>query len=1159
MSGRKTAIKGKRPRRGRTGGPKVKTGLGIGADALPGAPDKAALRESDALLSLFLRHSPIYAYIKEVTPDASRVLLASENFKAMVGIPGSAMWGKTMEELFPPEFAAKITRDDQAVVARGEVLKVEEELNGRHYSTVKFPIVHGSRFLLAGYTIDITERKQAELEREQFQTLFNISTDVMVCADPQGCFQRVNPATLRLLGYSEAELLAKPFLSFVHPDDRQPTIDEMARQMQTGSSMNFINRYRCKDGAVRWLSWRANYVAAEGITYATGRDITEQRQAEQELIDLEARYHDLYENAPDMYLSVDSATGCVIRCNQTFLNATGYTRDEVIGRPVFVLYQPESRLVARRAFEQFIATGSLRNRELIMKRKDGSALPVSLSASAVRDPQGRILHSRSTLRDITERKAAEAALRKSEGLFRAIADFSPDIISIFDREGRLVFNSPAAERIHGYQPGELENRSTFDFIHPEDRAGVAAAFGRLLQDQAEEVKVQYRYRNADGSYTWMEAAGRNELNNPQIRGIIAISRDISERKQAEADIRRLNETLEQRVLERTDALKQALTALQASEERFRAIATNTPDHILIQDRKLRYQLVINPQLGLTEAKMLGKTDRDLFRKADAARLTAMKKQVLATGKPIHVESSLPNLKGEDEFFEGDYIPKLDAAGKVDGLIGYFRNVTYRKWAENKLKESEEKFSVAFKNSPAPMNITRLESGLIVDANDAFLKITGYARKEVINATINSLGIWIDPQIRAEAVANPLKQRKTGGVEFQFRKKNGEIGTGIFSSHIIHFQNAPHILSAVNDITGRKQAEAALHESERLHRLLFTHSQDALMTVAAPTWKIAVTNPAAVKMFRAENIEQLLSISPWELSPPFQPNGLSSRQAAKIMIQKALQQGSHAFEWRHQRFDGEEFPASVLLARVEVAGRMMIQGTVRDLTERVRLEQEVLNISERERRRIAQDLHDGLGQLLVGASYLTGDLRQDLSEKAAPEARQLDRVQEVIQAAIAQARDLARGVQPVAPDPNGLMVALEKLAGQTRTLFGIRCEFKCRQPVPVKDNAVATHLFRIAQEAVTNAVKHGQAKRILIRLTRTPHRLKLAVDDDGAGIATRRRKKPGMGLSIMRYRAGIIGGTLVIQKASGGGTSVGCHVHLSGDNAGTRSGGRVMNG
>jgi PAS domain S-box-containing protein len=121
------------------------------------------------LLSLFIKHSPIYAFIKEVNSTESRVLKASENFQEMIGVSGSQMSGKSMQELFPPEFAAKITADDWSVVSRGEILHVDEELNGRFYTTIKFPILLGGKNFLAGYTIDLTERKQAEEEKKALQ------------------------------------------------------------------------------------------------------------------------------------------------------------------------------------------------------------------------------------------------------------------------------------------------------------------------------------------------------------------------------------------------------------------------------------------------------------------------------------------------------------------------------------------------------------------------------------------------------------------------------------------------------------------------------------------------------------------------------------------------------------------------------------------------------------------------------------------------------------------------------------------------------------------------------------------------------------------------------------------------------------------------------
>ncbi len=167
----------------------------------------AALKENHEIFQLFMSHSPIYAFIKEVTSTESRVLIASENYQHMIGIPGSAMLGKTMEELFPPEFAVKITADDWTVVTKGEVLKLEEELNGRHYTTIKFPIVLGGKRLLAGYTIDNTERVNAENEKEALQAqLAQMQKLESIGRLAGGVAHDFNNMLQAILGYTEIAL-----------------------------------------------------------------------------------------------------------------------------------------------------------------------------------------------------------------------------------------------------------------------------------------------------------------------------------------------------------------------------------------------------------------------------------------------------------------------------------------------------------------------------------------------------------------------------------------------------------------------------------------------------------------------------------------------------------------------------------------------------------------------------------------------------------------------------------------------------------------------------------------------------------------------------------------------------------------------------------------
>ena len=219
----------------------------------------------------------------------------------------------------------------------------------------------------------------------------------------------------------------------------------------------------------------------------------------------------------------------------------------------------------------------------------------------------------------------------------------------------------------------------------------------------------------------------------------------------------------------------------------------------------------------------------------------------------------------------------------------------------------------------------------------------------------------------------------------------------------------------------------------------------------------------------------------------------------------------------------------------------------EIIERKRLETEVLQATEREQQRIAQDLHDGLGQQLAGISCLCNSLKKDLAKKSSPHTAEAAKISNLLDIAVAETRGLARGLHPIEPEPNGLMSALESLAGDATEMFKISCKFDCPAPVPVHDYGVATDLFRIAQEALVNAVKHGRARRVLISLASTPDSIRLIVSDNGVGFDPKEhdlRQQKGIGLRIMHYRAAKIGGTLSFQSNADGGLDVICSAPLT---------------
>ncbi len=217
----------------------------------------------------------------------------------------------------------------------------------------------------------------------------------------------------------------------------------------------------------------------------------------------------------------------------------------------------------------------------------------------------------------------------------------------------------------------------------------------------------------------------------------------------------------------------------------------------------------------------------------------------------------------------------------------------------------------------------------------------------------------------------------------------------------------------------------------------------------------------------------------------------------------------------------------------------ITGAAMDITEHKRLEKEVLQISELEQRRIGQDLHDGICQHLAGIEMMSQVLEQNLQKKAKVHATQAEKIATHVRDVIAQTRSLARGLSPVVLEAEGLMAALAELSASTEKLFRVTCRFECTVPVYVNELITATHLFRIAQEAVTNAIKHGKAKEINISLETKLDKIVLTIRDNGLGLTTPTGPAKGMGLRIMQYRASMIGATLLFQRQAKGGTAVVC--------------------
>jgi signal transduction histidine kinase len=234
----------------------------------------------------------------------------------------------------------------------------------------------------------------------------------------------------------------------------------------------------------------------------------------------------------------------------------------------------------------------------------------------------------------------------------------------------------------------------------------------------------------------------------------------------------------------------------------------------------------------------------------------------------------------------------------------------------------------------------------------------------------------------------------------------------------------------------------------------------------------------------------------------------------------------------------------LQEELESRVRQRTIALTQEIQERARLEKELLEVSEREQRQIGHDLHDGLGQHLTATAFACQDLAEKL-ERSPAEASAANHLVKMIEESINLSRTFARGLVPVDVEAEGLMDGFRELADNVSRRFKINCEFECHHPVLMLDTAVSTHLYRIAQEAVTNAIKHGRAKKIVISLVGDPEAIYLKITDDGAGLPAKGNHGTGLGLRIMAHRANMIGADFKIESPAGAGARVTCKLPVTG--------------
>lgn len=465
------------------------------------------------------------------------------------------------------------------------------------------------------------------------------------------------------------------------------------------------------------------------------------------------------------------------------------------------------------------------------------------------------------------------------------------------------------------------------------------------------------------------------------------------------------------------------------------------------------------------------------------------------------------------------------------------DVTERHEAERALRESEQRYRMIVDTAHEGILVTDADSVATL-VNGRMAELLGYAPEELVGRSAFEL-VAEDMVEDARRYSAMLRAGRKAQFDLKLRHRDGsQVWFSVASAPTFDAEGRYRgAVSMLSDITQRRLREAAIRDSEARVRALLDAIPDMVMRIHR--------SGRYLDVYIAEAICDLL---------PIPPDDMVGRTAAELFgaefgaeherrVLATLESGRTEL-WEYEfEFKGSVRHVEARFTRIAPEEVVLV---CRDNTERVALERELIAVGERERNRIGHDLHDGLAQLLTGIKLLLSSLTDELERAGLPQAAEAREAAELVQLASRQTSELAQGLSPM-PQGAKLDDGLVRLAERSRTMFSVACRYVGDRALPDLGEEACGHLYRIAQEAVTNAIRHGRAREIAIDCAVVGRRIVLTVTDDGVGLSTSCEPAVtrGMGLSIMQFRARALGGVLTVAPdPAGGGTVVRCDCPLN---------------
>jgi PAS domain S-box-containing protein len=888
-------------------------------------------------------------------------------------------------------------------------------------------------------------------------------------------------------------------LEAFHPEDR-PRFERLLAAVLAGRIETWEQelRLRTADAGWIWVMQRGRVLQhdEQGLpTQVAGIivDIDRRKRAERGLAQSEARYRTIAELLPGFVFEASLPKEGAPRiewASPGFSRVYGCTLEtyQTYGQERF-LAPEEIALMPGRL--QRLRSGDSLNVDSAIRTVDGAPRWVQVAIRPYESQPGagydRLL---GVVEDITTRRVAENAQRESEERFRLAAEAVEGAIYELDLRTRTLQRVTGTHRLYGVDPRETPSALDawrIERVHPDDQARVRSRWDAIDQG-ARLIECTYRARHARGHYVeiWDRALVLRDAHGVATR-VVGFAEDVSSQRRTE------------RLLAQTEAVARVGSWQLELDSGRVTWSAETYRIFELEPESFR------PTLGFLYSACCEDGAR--------GRLRALLERARESGESFAFDLQMAtknarrlwvNLSGRAEMAEG----------RVVRMYGSVQDIDVLKSGETRLQEQSHWLALA-------LDATALSAWRWHPELDE-LRVEYRGRGLPAGEERERLEEWARfcaGEDRPRLLAAIRETAATGGhteLECRVMLPGEERWLSIRATRAVGPAGVV-VIGTTQDVSDRRAAERHLRTQARV----LTHMAEGVCVVDA-FGIIHLANPSLDHMFG------------------FAPGALVGRMFQTLMPADivATLRPDASFEFEARRADGSSFTAAVLVSALAMGGEQLRVYIVQDVTERKSLERELLEISNREQRRIGSDLHDGLGQELTGIALMLRSVAARVKRGQPPAEADLAEIVALVNDSIDSTRSLARGLSPVDVERGGLLFALRSLTARTSAMFGLKVKLRSRiEPKLALDAAATTHLYRIAQEAVTNAARHAEASEIHVTLTVRDRRVSLSVSDNGRGLSP--AASTGMGLKIMRYRAHMMDGNLKVEAMKPKGTRVTC--------------------